>query len=168
MADEIDISKLTDAEFFLHAYRNNQAAVNFVFDLQRISHVLDDLIDRDKPVSDDQVRDAFWRAIVGLPANQFYMDNLTYLHPLVTAALANWQIANVFEQCGPEERNIAHSMRYDLITVYVMVAFMIGGRKWGEAVGPEIRRRCQRQGLAEYLAELEKRYPDKAKKETDQ
>lgn len=158
---EADIAAMTDEQFLLHAYRNNQAAVALALELRHISHVLDDLVDKDKPVSEEQVRDAFWRAMIVLPANEFYATQLAYLHPLMSAALVNWQIANVFERGCPEERNIAHSLRYDLATVLVMIACLIGGRKWAESVGPEIRRRCQRQPLGEYLEELKKRFDPK-------
>jgi hypothetical protein len=153
-----DTNKLSDEEFLAYAYQQNAHAVRFAMELRHISHVLDDLIDKDKPVPDEAVRMAFWRALVILPANPFYMENLSYFHPLMSAALVNWQIANVFERGGPEDRNMAHSLRYDLATVLVMIAVLIGGARWGEQVGPEIRRRCQRQPLAEYLAELKKRF----------
>lgn len=146
-----------DQEFLLHAYRNNADAVRLALELRHISHVLDDLVDRDKPVSDEQIRSAFWRALIVLPANAFYAENLAYLHPLMSAALVNWQIANVFERGSLEDRHMAHCLRYDLATVLVMIANLIGGPKWAESVGPEIRRRCQRQPLGEYLEELNKR-----------
>lgn len=155
------VEQMTDEELLAYAYRGNANAVRFALDLRHISHVMDDLVDKDKPVTDEQIRDVFWRALIGLPGNAFYAENAAALTPLMAAALTNWQIANVFERCGPEERHMAHSLRYDLATVLVMIAHLIGGRRWSEAVGPEIRRRCQRQPLAEYLAELDKRFPKK-------
>lgn len=155
----MNVAEMKDEEFLLHAYRGNQDAVRLALDLRHLSHAIDDLVDKDKPVTDEQIRDTFWRALIALPTNQFYAENAPALTPLMAAALHNWHIANVFERCGAEERHMAHSLRYDLATVLVMIAHMIGGRRWAEAVGPEIRRRCQRQPLAEYLAELEKRFP---------
>lgn len=156
MTDKQNI-EMTDEQFMMHAYRNNSDAVRLAMELRHVSHALDDLVDKDKPITDEQVRATFWRALIVLPANPFYAEHLSFLHPLMAAALVNWQIANVFEKCGEEERNMAHSLRYDIATVFVMIAYLVGGRVWAESVGPEIRRRTQRETLAAYLDELKKK-----------
>ena len=153
------IAALNDQQLLNAAYRNNAEAVALANELRNVSHVIDDLVDQDKPVAGDVAFAAFWSTLVELPANRFYMEHLTSLHPLVVAALTNWRIANTFERGGLEDRHMAHSLRYDLGTVLVMVAYLIGGREWAETFGPEIRRRCQKQPLADYLGELEKRFP---------
>lgn len=153
------LSSLTDQQLLTAAYRQNADAVALANKLRTISHVIDDLIDHDKAIPDEAVFGAFWDVLVELPANPFYSANLGPLHSLVVASLLNWRIANTFERGGVEDRNMAHSLRYDLATVLIMIAYLIGGRAWAEAFGPEIRRRCQKQPLAEYVAECEKRFP---------
>lgn len=160
------LDELGDEQFLLYAYRGNQHAVSLALMLRNVSHTLDDLVDGDKPITNDRVVEAFWDAMIRLPANPFFVEHALYLRPLMTGALVNWQIANVYERVGGEERNIAHSLRYDLATVLVMMAYVVGGRQWAEKVGPEIRKRCQREPLADYLKECAKRF-DKKKGESD-
>lgn len=137
------VEQMKDEEFLAHAYRGNADAVRLAMQLRDVSHLLDDLIDCDKEVRAQTVIEAFWDMLVRIPANRFYTEHASFLQPLMAAALMNWQIANVLERCGEEERNIAHSLRYDLASVFVAMAFICGGRRWAEAVGPEMRMRCQ-------------------------
>lgn len=166
--NDTEIDKLTDDQFLKFAYRGNADAVSLAMMLRNISHTLDDLIDGDKELTADTVIEAFWDAMIRLPANPFFVEHAVYLRSLMTGALVNWQIANVYERVGGEARNMAHSLRYDLATVLVMMAYIIGGRRWAEAIGPEMRQRCQRQPLAEYLIECEKRFPKKEGKDATQ
>lgn len=156
---EKTVAEMTDEEFLLAAYKGSRPAVVLAQTLRNISHTLDDIIDGDKEVTKDRVVGAFWDAMIHVSSNPFFIEHAAFLRPLMSSALVNWQIANVFEQIGGEERHIAHSMRYDLATVLVMMAYLIGGRNWAEMIGPEIRKRCQRESLADYLVECDKRFP---------
>jgi hypothetical protein len=155
----MSVAKMTDEQYLNAAYRGDKDAASLAMELIKLSHVLDDLVDGDKTVTKDQVIDAFWGAMIRLPLNRFFAEHAGFLNPLMSAALINWQIANAYEQIGVEERNLAHTLRYDLGTVIVMIAFLIGGRQWAEGVGPELRKRGQKQSLADYQAECDKRFP---------
>ena len=72
--------------FLYQVLRGHPEAVGFVTALGRISQVLDDLYDGDKPVTRPQLDETFWDLLVGLPANPFYRAHFAYLHPLVTAS----------------------------------------------------------------------------------
>ncbi len=73
---------MTDREFMLHAFKGNQEAVDYVLMVARVVDVWDNLIDRDVPVSDEAINDAFWLLMVEIPRNGFYRTFVDELVPV--------------------------------------------------------------------------------------
>jgi len=147
----------------LRFFNGNQDAVHLVDILTRMAHLWDDLVDQDKPVKPSDANEVFWQLLFELPTNQFYRTHETMIRPALLSAYFSWRTANVLEQRSDDAHavSLAHVMRYSMVDVFQLIAFLVGGRQWAEAVAPEIRLYCQRQPLPEYAAECEKRFPKK-------
>jgi hypothetical protein len=76
-------------------------------------HTWDDLIDRDKPVSDDAIHNAFVICLIYLPSNSFYRSIQDQILPMWVTVVSAFQTANKFEQeKDPHGVEIAHGLRY--------------------------------------------------------
>ena len=92
------MSRQNEATFLRGVLRNNEAAAQFCEMLFRISQTLDDLIDKDNPVSDATLIRTFWEALIELPANPFYRQHEPYLRPLMASALQDWRDSACLER----------------------------------------------------------------------
>lgn len=81
--------------------------------LEFIAHAWDDIIDKDKPVSDEVVNRAFTNALVFLPSNPFYQKIQKDILPMWLSVIAAYETANRFEkEKDAHGIEIAHSLRY--------------------------------------------------------
>lgn len=147
----------TDQEFMLHAFKGDEDAIRLVCDIALIAGVWDDVHDGDKDLTREQISAAFWAATVSVPANPFYLKHADQIRPVMAVGVLNWKLANQFERGLPEERVLAHVLRYSIADVATLIAHLVGGHQWAELVGPELRRRSQKDSLENYLQELEAR-----------
>ncbi|UIF90841.1 hypothetical protein [Cupriavidus sp. UYPR2.512] len=143
-------------EFFEHFLLGNEAAVAFNLLFRDVLHAWDDLIDRDKPVSDEDIHRAFRSALVLLPANPFYRAHFAQLHPLIDNAILNWMAANAMEATESRtDKEIAFITRSDYINVFVKSLFLVGGFEHARKALPEARRHWHAEGFDRYLLNLE-------------
>jgi hypothetical protein len=120
--------------------KGNKAAAEFLNAIWQISGVWDDLVDRDKPVANKDIDQAFWLALVGLPRNEFYQLNFNLLNPLLINSITNWKCANVFECTTDDYKlSIAFVLRSSYVDLLTMTALIIGGREWADEMVQEIR-----------------------------
>jgi hypothetical protein len=146
---------MKDRDFMLHAFKGNQAAVDYVLMVARAADVWDNLIDRDAPVTDKDINDAFWLLAVEIPRNQFFQAFANDLLPVTATGILNWMTANGLERRAEHIAiEIAHVIRYSIADVVMLAALLCGGREWAAEVGPELRLRSQRSDLNEYINSL--------------
>jgi hypothetical protein len=78
-----------------------------------LTHTWDDLIDKDKPVSDVQINQAFLTCLVYLPSNPFYRRIQDSILPMWITIVSSYETGNYFERTkDPHGIEIAHSLRY--------------------------------------------------------
>jgi hypothetical protein len=149
-------SAMDDRAFMLHAFRGNEAAVDYVLMIARVADVWDNLIDKNVLVQDKDINDAFWLLAVEIPRNAFFRAFANDLLPVHATGITNWRMANTLEKRTGEARaiEIAHVIRYSIADVATMAALLCGGPEWAAEVGPELRLRSQRSDLAEYTNSL--------------
>lgn len=135
----------------------NPEAVQFVVRVFRTLHVWDDLVDRDKPITDDEINSVFWDLLIVLPTDPFYTKNIVLLHSTLVNAIINWHIANKLEREGDEkDRSIAFILRGAYIDLLSASAFIVGGMEWANKIGPAIRRWAHEETFDQYLENLSK------------
>jgi hypothetical protein len=94
-------------------FGGNQDAFQMCQALIDLSHGWDDLIDKDKPVSDNQINHLFLTALVYLPSNPFYRKIQDSILPMWITVVSAYETANHFEkEKDPHGIEIAHSLRY--------------------------------------------------------
>ena len=117
----------------------NAEAVDFILRIHRIVELWDDLLDKDKPVSDAEINGAFISALVALPRNQFYMRNFAVLSPILESAIDSWHVSNALEKLGGKDPlTTAFILRCSFFALTIAAAKIIGGPKWAQTVGTEI------------------------------
>lgn len=141
------------AAYFL---KGHQPAMDFVWSIFTICHVWDDLIDRDRHVTDEEIQTAFWQAVVTLPTNPFYVQHFATLYPVFVTTIVNWRAATAMERRGEEaDREIAFILRAGYADLLTMSALLVGGVEWSIRVTPEIRQWMHEESYAEYRVNLQ-------------
>jgi len=141
---------------FENFLKGNKEAVYFVVRVFRALHVWDDLIDKDKNVTDDEIHSVFTDLLVGLPADRFYQSNINLLQSTLINAIVNWHIANKLEREGDEkDKSIAFILRGAYIDVLSASALIVGGMDWVREIGPDIRKWAHEETFAQYLKNFE-------------
>lgn len=144
-----------EESIIIQALNGNMAAVDFCQRLFRISQTLDDLIDKDREVTGDDIKLAFWDALIELPANLFYRKHFDYLHPIVVASFLDWEDATDLEKGDDNGKDIAFVLRDAIGQIIIHCAILIGGRKHARSWSVKIRKHIMNESLTDYKEGLE-------------
>ena len=129
-------------------------ALNMFYTIADLANIWDDLIDRDKPVSDIDVNRAFLSALVYLPANPFYSRIQTQVLPLWMAVISAYETANKFETDKDEHGlEIAHNLRYATGHIVVFMSQACLGYEKAQKFMPEIWKTIVDDRLDDYRKE---------------
>lgn len=97
----------------LEWFGGDQDALNFFRMFVEHAHTWDDLVDKDKEVSEDRINNAFLTALVYMPVNPFYQRIQAQILPMWITTVSAYQTANHFEKTkDPHGLEIAHTLRY--------------------------------------------------------
>jgi len=138
----------------LEWFGGNHHALNMFHALVDLLHVWDDLIDKDKPVSDIEINRAFLTALVYLPANPFYRSIQDAILPMWLVVVSSYETANKFEKDkDPHGIEISHGLRFAAgnIVAYA-VHVCVGGEKAREVL-PEVWKTIFNERFDEYRKE---------------
>lgn len=155
--------------FLRHVLMGNEAAVEFFLAGRSVCHLWDDLIDRDRDVSDGEIDVAMYHALVVLPKNPFYRQHFDALHPLFVNAVMNWHAATEFERATDgdvRKLQLAFVMRSDYANLLIQAAYLIGGPVWAKRVTPEIRLKWTEETFDDYLTSLTREREARAQRAT--
>jgi hypothetical protein len=132
--------------------KGDAEAVQFAVRIFRAAHIWDDLVDKDKPVTDDELYAVFWDLLINLPADRFYQKHFGLLSSTLMNAMMNWRVANTLEREGSEkDKSIAFVLRGAYVDILTVSALIVGGLDWVKEVGPAIRRWAHEETFAQYL-----------------
>lgn len=106
----------------------NAAAFQWMWDFWCFTHVIDDLVDRDKPLSGAEVAKALAQFVTAFSINPFFVQNAQSLHPLIISACNRWIDGDALDRSA-NQRDRIHSevVRCGDIEVYLHVAYLTGG-----------------------------------------
>jgi len=116
---------------------DNDEAHKFCVLIWDMSHIWDDLIDKDVPVTDSQINEAFITALIHIPRNSFYQQHIQELLPIMQNSIYEWLDANAIEAKGKSE--IAYVIRSSIGMIVLTCARLIGGDTWARSISLEIR-----------------------------
>ncbi len=140
---------------FTHIYKNNTAAIELSFMLLDVMHVWDDLVDRDKPVSDMDINRAFFCAIQMIPLHPLWNTGLS---TLLTSVYLRWRTATDIERDPASTENDlsqAWMLRASVFDLFEFLAFQLHGLGWAEQCGVTIRK-YYGETLKDFLKEMKK------------
>jgi len=123
------------AEWFLH----NGDAIALFLDFCQLSEVWDDLIDKDKIPTDEEVSDTFNSMLIRLPTNPFYLRYQGWFTCLSILVVNAYHDANQFQLGDKRQRHIAYHLRKMIIEFACLIAFCAGGFPHMRKVSLEIR-----------------------------
>jgi hypothetical protein len=104
---------MKNAQGKLEWFGGNADALNMFRAFVFLAHTWDDLVDRDKPVAEDDINQAFLTALVYLPANPFYQSIQTAILPMWLVVVSSFETANTYERNKDTHGiEIAHGLRY--------------------------------------------------------
>ena len=124
-------------------FKGNESAVSFIEDFFAAWHIWDDLIDKDKSITDEAINQAFINVFIKLPRNTFYQIHFGILNPLMENAFINWFAANKLEQ-SKQNLETAYELRNTYLNIVITCANIIGGpREMHKAVCAECKKECE-------------------------
>ena len=116
-------------------FAGNRSALDLYERLVFLAHAYDDLIDKDKPVSDECVNSVMSNLLMHIPFNEFYLAHQYDIRPLMYTALISYRSANIMEKSGDEHAvELAHYARYSIVSVVIFMISVLNG----ESKTPEI------------------------------
>ncbi len=145
------------ADDFHRFFQGNGEAVKLIGLLYQVFHTWDDLIDRDRAVTDQAVNNAFWDLLCELPRNPFFLLWRDELVPAIRSAVMDWQSSVSLERAGDlDSVGYAYGLRASLATVVIQIAYLIGDKEWADQVAQEVRQVViQTEGFEAYCENLD-------------
>jgi len=118
----------------------NEDAKKYLSSFAYVTRVFDDLIDKDYPVSDNQICRAFFILMGGLWTNPFFVRNSRLLIPLHIVSVNAFMDANIWAEDEDKLKKIyAHVIKDFVNEILGMVAFLTGGYNHMRKVSLEVR-----------------------------
>ena len=128
-----------NSEGKLEWFGGNQDALNMYRMFVDLAHTWDDLVDKDKDVSEDAINHAFAVALVYLPANPFYQSIQSQIWPMWLSVIHAYQTANAFEKAkDPHGIEIAHTLRYAAGNIMAYAVHLCVGPEKAKIYLPEM------------------------------
>lgn len=119
------------------------------------ANTYDDLVDKDKPVSTDQLHRFVWFMMFDLPLNPFYARHQDVLRPLVMTGILNWVAANDMESSkAAEELRVAHVIRFAGGDILLAAMALTGGIEHARRHARRARLSLQNETWKHYFTEV--------------
>jgi hypothetical protein len=142
-------------------FGGNQDALNMFRMFVTMSHTWDDLVDKDKDVSETEINNAFLISLVYLQANPFYRSIQEQVWPMWMTVVTAYETANKFERDkDPHGIEIAHSLRYAAGHIIAYAVQVCVGPEKAKEVLPEVWKNIFYERFAEYRKEHLDAKPD--------
>lgn len=157
---------MNEAKIVEEAVQGDPEALAFLRAMAKVLHFWDDLIDGDKEVTPAEINNRMWLALIEIPLNAFYHQNIGTLQPILVMAIVNWRIATNIERdetSTQRDLGFAFIIRSTYVDLVTMAAVIVAGPEHAIACGPEIRRWAHGEGFPGYLDNLSKEF--RARKE---
>lgn len=118
----------------------NEAAMQWMWDFWCFTHVLDDLVDKDKSPSTEEVALALAQFVTALSINPFYQQHSASLYPLIMSAINRWIDGDAMDRSeNPKRRVHAEVVRCGDIDLFLHIAFLTGGWEHMRALSDRVR-----------------------------
>jgi hypothetical protein len=137
--DSIEWRALRDSKL-LEWFDGDQSAVDFLIAISSISELWDDLIDKDKVPTQEDINQTFWNALVTLPCNDFFNAHKTFFMPLILQSINAWHDSVELENGSENDRAYALTLRLLALQIAPMIVFIKKGFAESRKVSVEMWR----------------------------
>jgi hypothetical protein len=138
----------------LEWFGGNQDALNMFRMFVVMSHTWDDLVDKDRDVSESDINHAFLIALVYLQANPFYRSIQEQIWPMWMMVVTAYETANKFEREKDSHGiEIAHSLRYAAGHIIAYAVQVCVGPEKAKDILPEVWKNVFYERFEEYRQE---------------
>ena len=139
----------------LEWFGGNQDALNLYRMFRDLAHVWDDLVDKDNPVTEAEINNAFLICLVYMPANPFYQRIQAAVMPMWITVVSAYQAANSFERNKDEHGvEIAHTLRYAAGNIIAYAVHVCVGPEKAAEIMPEVWKSIVFERYDTYKAEV--------------
>lgn len=108
--------------------KGNQDAYVFLKAVQSFVHVLDDLVDRDVPVTIEQVAKYTVHFIEVISCNPFYLNNSMAILPHIISMFDRWITGEEWSKSeSTDKKSSARVVRCGDVDLYLNAAYLVGG-----------------------------------------
>ncbi len=124
---------------FEHIYKKNTAAIELSFMLLDVMHTWDDLVDKDKPVEENDVNRAFFMALQMIPSHPLWNAGLS---TMLTSVYLRWRTSTRIERdklATDNDLAKAWMLRAGVFDLFELLCQQLYGLAWAEECGPYIR-----------------------------
>jgi purine-cytosine permease-like protein len=138
----------------LEWFGGNHHALNMYRAFVDMLHTWDDLVDKDKPVSEVEINKAFLICLVYLPGNPFYRSIQEAILPMWLVVVSSYETANKFEaDKDPHGIEISHSLRYAAGSIIAYAVHVCVGPEKAREVLPAVWKNIFYERFDEYRKE---------------
>jgi hypothetical protein len=131
----VDAAKEKRLSFF----GGNIDAYNMYRMFIELSHLWDDMVDKDVELTEDRINNAFLICLVYLPSNPFYQLIQRDIMPMWITVVSAFQTGNKFEKDKDEHGiEIAHNLRYAAGHILAYAAHVCVGPEKAKEILPEL------------------------------
>jgi len=139
---------------YLTWFKGNTAARDLFNHFVELSHIWDDLVDKDKAVSTEQINRAFILALVVIPENPVYQALGQEMRTLFSTAIAGYLTANAYEETlDSHGLEIAHTLRYAVAHVFIFLITKLHGIEEAVPILQEAMKEMIPERFADYIKE---------------
>lgn len=128
-------------QLFEAIYKGDQSAKDLSFKVLQIVHTWDDLIDKDKPVDDEDIHKAFINALFGCQQYRIWHDAGLQYHMM--NVYLRWRDATTIEadkNSTDDDLLKCYMLRAGFYDLFVLIAFHMFGMEWAAEIGPLVRK----------------------------
>jgi hypothetical protein len=139
------------------ACKGDAQAATFLVQICDVLHLWDDLIDQDKALTPEGINTSMWNALVAIPSNPFYQQNILALQTILRLAITNWHVATAYERSpeAPTDLHAAFILRSTYIDLVTVVAGLCGGPQHAVEVSRYLHRICHDEGFDAFVVALD-------------
>lgn len=120
-------------------FGGNQDALNMYRAFADLAHTWDDLVDKDKDTTENDINRAFLTCLVYLPANPFYRSIQDAIMPMWLVVVSSYETANKFENDKDVHGlEIAHGLRYASGQIIAYAVHVCVGPEKAKEILPDV------------------------------
>lgn len=135
-------------------FGGNEDALNMYRMLVDLAHVWDDLVDKDKQLTEARVNNAFLICLLYLPTNPFYQRIQREIAPMWLTVVSAYNTANRYEAARDEHGlEISHTLRYAAGTIVNYMVIVCVGMERAEKIMPEVWKKIVVERFDDYRKE---------------